>query len=286
MKLLNLGMDNIRKFMYYINKGGDIMVIDGKISMEHIFSGKDCFTQNKLKIIKSLPYLSIAMPEKGFYTVSFDGGPYIDVPVGSAFIAPAGISQTIIHNFSEGDHDMQIKWAFLDTWVDNVYRLDDLYHFPTSIIDTSGQLSDLIDQINTCQDNLIETICRKNILAFQLVSLLISYAAPKPKYDDISPAIAYICSHYHEKITIEQLADVCGLSPSCLLRRFKENMKTTPIAYLMEYRLSVASALLHTEKLTIGEVAEQTGFYDQFYFSRCFKKKYQLSPVQYQQKMR
>ena len=181
---------------------------------------------------------------------------------------------------------MRVKWAFLDAWVDNVYRLDDLYDFPASVIDTSGQLSALIDQLNICQDNLIETICRKNILAFQLISLLISHATPKPKHDDISPAIAYICSHYHEKITIEQLADVCSLSPSCLLRRFKENMKTTPIAYLMEYRLSVASALLHTEKMTIGEVAEQTGFYDQFYFSRCFKRKYKLSPLQYQQKMR
>lgn len=262
------------------------MVIDGKISMEHVFSGDDCFTQNKLKIIKSLPFLSIAMPEKGFYTVSFDGGPYVDIPVGSAFIAPAGVSQTIIHNFSEDDHDMRIKWAFLDTWVDNVYRIDDLYDFPISVADSDGKLSYFIDQMNTCRDNLIETICKKNILAFEIVSILLSYATPKPKRDDISFAIAYICSHYDEKITIEQLAGVCNLSPSCLLRKFKENMKTTPIAYLMDYRLSVASALLHTDKLTIGEVAEKTGFYDQFYFSRCFKKKYQLSPLQYQQKMR
>ncbi|MBQ3219724.1 MAG: AraC family transcriptional regulator, partial [Clostridia bacterium] len=39
--------------------------------------------------------------------------------------------------------------------------------------------------------------------------------------------------------------------------------------------------LLLQNKITIREISDRYNFYDQFYFSRCFKKRYGISPTEY-----
>ena len=51
--------------------------------------------------------------------------------------------------------------------------------------------------------------------------------------------------------------------------------------YINKLRISRASSLLATSNLTIKDVAIESGFADQMYFSRLFKKKKNLTPRQY-----
>ena len=63
-----------------------------------------------------------------------------------------------------------------------------------------------------------------------------------------------------------------GVSRSHLYRVFMLNVGKSPIDYLTEYRINEACKLLRAGNLSIAEVAISVGFFDQFYFSRVFKR--------------
>lgn len=54
-----------------------------------------------------------------------------------------------------------------------------------------------------------------------------------------------------------------------------------PNEYLTRYRINKAAALLKCNNLSVGEAAYSTGFSDQLYFSRVFKKYKGVPPSRY-----
>jgi AraC family L-rhamnose operon regulatory protein RhaS len=93
--------------------------------------------------------------------------------------------------------------------------------------------------------------------------------------------IYYLQSCYHQKITIEQLADEFHTNRTSLLSDFKKYTGQSINQYLIQLRLTMASTLLRDTTLTIEEICDRTGFHDISYFSKVFKKKLQLTPSEY-----
>lgn len=91
----------------------------------------------------------------------------------------------------------------------------------------------------------------------------------------------YIEEHYPEKITLEMLADVAGLSPKYLCRAFARLTGKTPLAYLNEYRLDCACEMLRNTDETILSIAMSCGFNDQSYFVKHFRQSRGLTPGAY-----
>jgi AraC-like DNA-binding protein len=94
-------------------------------------------------------------------------------------------------------------------------------------------------------------------------------------------AIKYIQFNYSHDISIDNVADNVGISRSHLYRVFMSNVGKSPIDYLTEYRINEACKLLRNGSLSIAEVAVSVGFFDQFYFSRVFKKSQGMPPSKY-----
>lgn len=91
----------------------------------------------------------------------------------------------------------------------------------------------------------------------------------------------YCCSHLAEKITLDELAAVCGLGRFHFLRQFKQTVGMTPYAWLLRLRLEQACALLAGGKLSIADVAQGVGFYDQSHFNRAFRRAFGVAPSGY-----
>ncbi|WP_321911837.1 MULTISPECIES: AraC family transcriptional regulator [unclassified Paraburkholderia] len=91
----------------------------------------------------------------------------------------------------------------------------------------------------------------------------------------------YCLSHLAEKITLDELAALCGLGRFHFLRRFKQTVGMTPHAWLLRLRLEQACALLAAGKRTIAEVAHGVGFYDQSHFNRAFRQAFGVAPSAY-----
>ncbi len=88
----------------------------------------------------------------------------------------------------------------------------------------------------------------------------------------------YIHAHYRDKITIEDLAKAASISKTEVLRCFKAIMGLSPISYLNSYRLQRAAIMLGNTDNNIQEIAVECGFDNNSYFSKLFKKKYQVAP--------
>lgn len=81
---------------------------------------------------------------------------------------------------------------------------------------------------------------------------------------------------------IPQLCREVGMSRSLFFNKFKSLTGLTPNAFILDYRLKYAATLLTTQPhLTISEVADKSGFTTAIYFSRCFKKQFGVSPLNY-----
>lgn len=105
-------------------------------------------------------------------------------------------------------------------------------------------------------------------------------------YDRIKPAIEYMRTHLSDSITLSSLAHVCNLSRSHFCRLFRQITNTSPIQYLFDIRLSEVVFLLKNSDKSITQIASETGFDDVAYLSRTFKKKFQISPVQFRKQNR
>jgi AraC-like DNA-binding protein len=92
--------------------------------------------------------------------------------------------------------------------------------------------------------------------------------------------------YYDRPLRISELAAMAGMSVSNFFRHFKAATGTSPIDFLKRERITQAKRRLIETDDSIATIAEQTGYYDQFYFSRDFKRMTLVSPSQYRQRER
>ena len=85
---------------------------------------------------------------------------------------------------------------------------------------------------------------------------------------------------------VEQLAaDLC-MERTGLYRRLTALLDQTPTLFMRRIRMERAARLLREGRLSISEIAEQTGFQSPGYFSRLFQEAYGEKPSDYAQRCR
>lgn len=95
----------------------------------------------------------------------------------------------------------------------------------------------------------------------------------------------YICMHYNEPISLALVADVFGVSASYLCDVFHKNIGETYSKFLTRIRMEQAALLLKAnpdEK--IYTVSEQVGFISVMHFNTVFKRHFNMTPKEFQQK--
>ena len=91
----------------------------------------------------------------------------------------------------------------------------------------------------------------------------------------------FIWDHFHEKITLDDIAASANISNSAALRCFRSGMQTSPVGYLNNFRLNRAKELLLTSHSTVSEIAVSVGFDNVGYFDRVFRRTFGLTPKQF-----
>lgn len=98
-------------------------------------------------------------------------------------------------------------------------------------------------------------------------------------FDSIETARLFIEEFYNEKITVEQLTKISGLSPSYFRKKFHETFDLSPNQYINTVRCRRAEELLIAGVFSMQEIAQKCGFENAYYFSRVFKKIMGVSPT-------
>lgn len=83
---------------------------------------------------------------------------------------------------------------------------------------------------------------------------------------------------------IDRLSKDIGLSRMHLYRKLKGIIGQTPADFIRDYKLARAAELLKRPDLNVTEVSDLTGFVSPKMFRIYFKKKYDLTPSEYQKK--
>jgi AraC-like DNA-binding protein len=79
-------------------------------------------------------------------------------------------------------------------------------------------------------------------------------------------------------VTLEDLANVAGLSVSHYCAVFKQKTLQAPLQLFTSMKIQRACQLLQNRNLTIKSIAYTLGFFDQYHFSKVFKQVIGVSP--------
>ena len=91
----------------------------------------------------------------------------------------------------------------------------------------------------------------------------------------------YIKDHFREEIDFGKLAEDYGFSSAYLSKIFTKSREESPVRYLTRIRMKEAKRLLTMTNEPIARVGELSGYPDQFYFSRTFRKEVGENPTKY-----
>lgn len=114
----------------------------------------------------------------------------------------------------------------------------------------------------------------------------ISHLAKRRELTEVYPAMVYIREHYAQPISIETLAESCGMSVSAFRQNFKKRVGTLPNHYIDDIRLSKALQLLVNTELGILEIALACGYNSLSSFNSHFTAKYGVSPSSWKKSQR
>lgn len=105
--------------------------------------------------------------------------------------------------------------------------------------------------------------------------------AQSPPAGAVERARAFLHAHLADPdVDLERTARAAHVSAPHLVRRFRAELGTTPMAYLWERRIAAGVDLLRHTGLSVGEVAERCGFRSVYHFSRRVKQHTGRPPTQ------
>lgn len=102
----------------------------------------------------------------------------------------------------------------------------------------------------------------------------------------ISRVVDYIEAKIATRITLADLADMCGISQFRFMRAFKAETGFNPHQYVIERRVARAKALLQDSDCSIADVAYDIGFSSQAHMTDVFRKRVGATPGQFRRIMR
>ncbi|MGQ1788177.1 ATP-binding protein [Saccharicrinis sp. GN24d3] len=98
---------------------------------------------------------------------------------------------------------------------------------------------------------------------------------------------ALICelekNYQNSEFKLEELAEPLHMSYSNIFRKFQSLTGKTLVDYMRFFRLKKAASLIKKYNYTIAEIAFLVGFNDSKYFTKCFKKEFNLTPKEFKQ---
>ncbi|MBP2352563.1 transcriptional regulator GlxA family with amidase domain [Kribbella aluminosa] len=206
---------------------------------------------------------SLLLPRSGAFAFEVTGVPRGVATFGDIVICPPGGALR---------RRMQLPTAFLHA------------RFSTELAPPAGRtrLHDL-DRLRAdleMLDDHTEVIATHIVTDLVLMALRAHREVPGDEL--VRQATAYLHDHFTSPdLSLGDLADLLGISPAQLSRRFKATHGVTPVHYLRRTRVRKARELLTETNETLRTIAERCGYRSSFYLSRVFTNQTGQSPSHY-----
>ncbi len=117
-----------------------------------------------------------------------------------------------------------------------------------------------------------------NLLRELLIQIDLDSLQTTKSNNTLEKILVYIHANFSRDITLDSISREFLISKSYISRLFRGFLNTTVSHYINRIRLGNACELLLNSSMPISEVAEKSGYSDQYYFSKVFKKFFSVSP--------
>ena len=156
---------------------------------------------------------------------------------------------------------------------------DRLVYELTALFDGYEQARAAVEATPTVENERIRSFVKIMTICAEYITLTNALPSKAPRMPEM--AKIYLHENYADKVTIKEICKSLGCSKSALLSAFKEEYGTTVNSYLCDIRIDEAKKLLLSTNMSISDIADATGFYDQSYFSKVFSAKIGRTPSEY-----
>jgi AraC family transcriptional regulator len=126
--------------------------------------------------------------------------------------------------------------------------------------------------------NLVAVHLLRHHCSTQVLDTLVAGKLSKTKLHQI---IDYIQVNLERNIGLEEFAEMTQLSSHHFGKLFKQSMGVPLHRYVLKCRIERAKELLVNTQLSMAEIAQTVGFYDQSHFTNVFRRQTNLTPRQY-----
>lgn len=247
--------------------------------------------------VKTAPYTIVAQVINGCYEISCNGQEAIIHP-GEAFLTPANCEMKILHLFGPKPdcYFFESQWLHFHFTVFASIDLTSLFDLPLKI----GK--EYQERIDTCIKKAMEIqksaapLAKAVILnskALELLEIILAISKPhQARMQQLQtstrflPVFDLLRKKFNSPITAKDMAQRANMSLAHFHHLFQANMGCSPMNYLKKIRLEQAEIYLLNSDLSLTQIAELTGFSNQFHFCREFKNKTGLPPSVYRQRNR
>jgi AraC-like DNA-binding protein len=194
-----------------------------------------------------------------------------------------------IHVFTTGNYEQSNQAKQLESNIP-IPSLHFHNKFHTIHLSKKCKLIDTDDIYEKIQELLVGTTKKDTNISFwdiqQRFFSLLNLLDGQNQAKDTSVLVAekveqFIRANFNKDITNDTLVAKFNLHENTLAKYLKQYYGYTPMEYLKEYRLEQARNLLLKTDYPIEKVAELCGYNWVPYFSRLFKQKFNISPLQY-----
>ena len=231
---------------------------------------------------------SIGFIEQGRTTFDLEGGTYRGQAGDLILIGP-----NMAHCCNpDADSNMAYRMFYVDpSWLLSVAAEvfgpeADLPRFPAPVVDDR----ELIDHWRSLHQAIMDgadKLEKETLLVQGLAGVITRHAVPGREQastggeEMVDYIKRFLADNVAEKVSLDDLSVVSGLSRYHLLRVFQAATGLPPHAWQNQVRVDLGKKLL-AEGLPVSRVAAETGFTDQSHFSRVFKQYTGATPRQYQ----
>ncbi|MFI2754594.1 helix-turn-helix domain-containing protein [Cellulomonas sp. P22] len=108
-----------------------------------------------------------------------------------------------------------------------------------------------------------------------------SYDTADVAVSSLSRVVALVTERLADGVSVAEMAQAAGCSPSTLDRRMRKVFSLSPQQFVLRARIDHATTLLTTGDLPIARVAQDSGFCDQAAFTRTFGRLTGETPAQF-----
>lgn len=199
----------------------------------------------------------------------------------------------IPHEYYPTEEPWQTRWVIFSG--NSISDIIDYMDFGNSEVFSLPSLTDFDLQINALSDMFwcsdLNKEIKTSMLMYKLLIKMDEYRnrtqnsggmTKHEKYEKLSPVIDMLNTNYHQDLSLEDMANVIGVTTNHLCRLFNQVYGITPLKYLTQLRLNMAKHYLSSPQIMrIKDIAPAVGFKDTSYFISVFKKTEGMTPDEF-----